>query len=88
MNKLRTIAIEERRQLITLGLAVIVFLMSLVALQIRDRSSTLNRIADANRAGTSQGIGQASSPMVLEESPERSGNRALALAAAAASVPR
>jgi hypothetical protein len=86
MNKLRTITIEERRQLITLGLAVIVFLMSLVALQIRDRDSTLTRVANANRAGTSQGISQTSSPMVVEDA--SSVNHALALAAATASVPR
>ena len=50
INRLRTILIEERRQLVTLGFAIIVFLMTLVALQIHEGGSILNRVADSSGA--------------------------------------
>ena len=50
INTLRTILIEERRQLVTLGFAIIVFLMTLVALQIHEGGSILNRVADSSGA--------------------------------------
>ena len=52
MNRLRSIAIEEQRQLITLGFAVLVFLMTLWALQLH-QGATLNRDVSANGASAS-----------------------------------
>jgi putative cell wall-binding protein len=58
MNRLRSIAIEEQRQLITFGFAVAVFLLTLLALQVQ--GVRLNRINGANRYGTSSTMPQAS----------------------------
>lgn len=90
MNKLRSIAIEERRQLITFGFAVIVFLMTLVALQFSDRGATLSRVATINHQGTNQASVQAIAPsrQSPQDSPVRSRNRALALAAATSMASR
>ena len=73
MNRLRSIAIEEQRQLITFGFAVLVFLMTLLALQLHDRGSTLNRVGGANREGASHAMRQDGTVSL--------GNRAVALAA-------
>ena len=72
MNRLRSIAIEEQRQLITLGFAVVVFLMTLLALQLHDRSSTPNRFGSANHEGASHAMRQ--------DGAARAGNRAVAQA--------
>jgi len=58
MNRLRNIAIEEQRQLITFAFAVAVFLLTLLALQLHGQGSRLNRIEGANRDGTSSAIRQ------------------------------
>jgi hypothetical protein len=58
MNRLRSIAIEERRQLITFIFAVLVFLMTLLALRLLDQGSALNRVGGANRARTSHSMRQ------------------------------
>jgi hypothetical protein len=73
MNRLRSIAIEEQRQLMTFGFALIVFLMTLLALQLRDRGSTSNRVGSASREGASHALRQVG--------PTSCGNRAIALAA-------
>jgi hypothetical protein len=44
MGRLRNIAIEERRQLITLAFAVMVFMMTLWAMQLRDQGIMPNRV--------------------------------------------
>jgi hypothetical protein len=73
MNRLRSIAIKEQRQLITFGFAVLVFLMTLLALQLHNQGAILNRVGSANRGGASHALRQdgAVSP----------GSRAVALAA-------
>lgn len=49
MNRLRSIAIEEQRELTTFALAVAVFLLTLLALQVRDRGPASD--GGAGRAG-------------------------------------
>jgi hypothetical protein len=44
IHRLHNIAIEERRQLVTLGFAIVVFTMTLWALQFRDQGSTPNQV--------------------------------------------
>jgi hypothetical protein len=78
MNRLRAIAIEERRQLITFGFAVAVFLMTLLAFQLHGRGQTLNRVNNANRDSASRATHEYG-----EVSP---GNRAVALAAVPAII--
>jgi hypothetical protein len=58
VNRLRSIAIEEQRQLMTFGFAVLVFLMTLVALQVHDQGSNLNRVGRANRESASHSLRQ------------------------------
>ena len=41
MDRARAIMIEERRQLLTLGLAVLIFMFALLALNLRDRGTRL-----------------------------------------------
>jgi hypothetical protein len=41
MDRARAIMIEERRQLLTLGFAVLVFIFALLALSLRDRGTRL-----------------------------------------------
>jgi hypothetical protein len=93
MNRLRAIAIEEQRQLMTFGFAVLVFLMTLIALQLHNQDSTfnpqgsplnregstLNRVSGANRGGVGHALHQdrAASP----------GNHAVALAATSLVMP-
>jgi hypothetical protein len=79
MNRLRSIAIEEHRQLVTLGFAVIVFLMTLLALQLHGQGSTLSRVGRANR----EGVGHAQ----RLNGAARPENRAVALAATSIDSP-
>ncbi len=72
MNRLRSIAIEEQRQLITFAFAVVVFLMTLLALQLHGQGSRLKRIEGANREGATFSI-----PRMGATSPE---SRTVALA--------
>jgi hypothetical protein len=58
MNRIRDIALEEQRQLLTFGLAIVVFLMTLFALQLRNQDSTLNRVGNANREAVSHALRQ------------------------------
>ena len=51
MNRLRTIAIEEQRQLLTFAFALAVFMLTLLALQLHGRRHALNRTADTKRTG-------------------------------------
>jgi hypothetical protein len=74
MNRLRAIAIEEQRQLITLGFAVVVFLMTLLALQVHGRGSQFSRLGSATR--------DAARPATHMDGGASLGNRAVALAAA------
>lgn len=64
MNKVRAIAIEEQRQLITFGFAVMVFLMTLFALRLHDDGTRLGRagIADRERVSHAMRQGAASIP--------------------------
>lgn len=54
MNRLRSIAIEEQRQLITFAFAVAVFLLTLLAQQLQGPS--LSRIDRVDRYGTSSAL--------------------------------
>ena len=58
MNRLRSIAIEEQRQLITFAFAVAVFLMTLLALQLNGQGSRLYRVEGAHRDGTNSSTRQ------------------------------
>jgi hypothetical protein len=58
MNRLRSITIEQHRQLVTFGFAVIVFMMTLLALQLHGQGSTLKRAGHANREGVNRVQGQ------------------------------
>lgn len=73
MNRVRAIAIEEQRQLLTFGFAVLVFLMTLFALRLHDNGSRLGRagIADRERASHAMRQGGTAIP----------GDRAVALTA-------
>ena len=72
MNRLRTIAIEEQRQLLTFAFALAVFMLTLLALQLHGRRHALNRTADTKRAG-------AAMPRESQMTPP---NRAIALVTA------
>jgi hypothetical protein len=56
MNRVPIAAIEERRQLITFALAVLVFLMTLFAMHLRDSGSTPGRAGIADRAPASHAM--------------------------------
>ena len=47
MKMLRAVLNDERRQIVTFGFAVSVFLMTLFAQYLQDQGSTLNRMAIA-----------------------------------------
>jgi len=53
MNRLRSIAIEEQRQLMTFAFAVVVFLLTLLALQLHGQSSKLTRVDGNNQNSAS-----------------------------------
>lgn len=74
MSRLRAIAIEEQRQLITFGFAIMVFLLTLLALQLRAGGS----IVDPG--------GYAASHAMHVDGGASPGNRAVALAAAPSTI--
>lgn len=58
MNRLRSIAIEEQRQLMTFAFAVVVFLLTLLALQLHGQSSKLTRVDGNNHYSASSATPQ------------------------------
>jgi hypothetical protein len=56
MNRLRAIAIEEQHQLVTFAFAIVVFMLTLLALQLRGRGPIFDGVGNANRDGTSRTV--------------------------------
>ena len=73
MNKLRTIVVDEQRQLITFGFAVLVFLMTLFAQYLHNQGAMLGRVGSVGD--------QHASHASRHDGSANYGNRAIALAA-------
>lgn len=73
MNKLHAMVVDEQRQLITFGFAVLVFLMTLFAQHLHNQGSTLGRVGSAGD--------QHASHASRNDGSANHGNRTIALAA-------
>jgi hypothetical protein len=78
MSRLRAIAIEEQRQLITFGFAIVVFLLTLLALQLRAGGSIPDPVGSAS--------GYAASHAMDVDGGASPGNWSVALAAVPSTI--